>query len=160
MTTLETVRIMLDYNYALHRRLWDSIDTLSRAQFQREINYSRGSLHNHMLHIASVDRRWLHGLREFPDVGHLKAEDYPNRESVHIVFDSVMKDVIAYTAGLREDELEKTPASLPGPRWQVLLHLVNHGTDHRAQVLRILNDFGAPTFDQDFILWMMKQSRD
>lgn len=39
--------------------------------------------------------------------------------------------------------------------WQILAHVVNHGTDHRAQVLRLLHDFGAPTFEQDFMnyLW-------
>jgi hypothetical protein len=33
-------------------------------------------------------------------------------------------------------------------------HLVNHGTDHRSTVLQKLTEFGAPTFDQDFIIWM------
>jgi uncharacterized damage-inducible protein DinB len=157
MPTLETVRTMIDYNCALHRRTWDSIDSLSRAQFQREVNYSHGSLRNLMLHIASVDRRWLYGLKELPDIGHLKPEEVPTRESVHIVFDAVMKDVTGYVAGLTEAAIEQTPAGLPGPRWQILLHLVNHGTDHRAQVLRILNDFGAPTFNQDFIVWLEKR---
>jgi uncharacterized damage-inducible protein DinB len=40
------------------------------------------------------------------------------------------------------------------PRWAILLHLVNHGTDHRATVLEKLTDLGAPTFDQDFIFWL------
>jgi uncharacterized damage-inducible protein DinB len=39
-----------------------------------------------------------------------------------------------------------------GPAWQVLAHVVNHGTDHRAQILRLLDRYGAPTFDQDLIL--------
>jgi hypothetical protein len=30
--------------------------------------------------------------------------------------------------------------------------MVNHGTDHRAQILRVLHDFDAPTFDQDLII--------
>jgi uncharacterized damage-inducible protein DinB len=34
--------------------------------------------------------------------------------------------------------------------WQVLLHVVNHGTDHRAQVLRFLNDLGVETTSQDY----------
>ena len=43
---------------------------------------------------------------------------------------------------------------MPGPRWQALLHLVNHGTDYRGTVLERLQALGAPTFDQDFILWL------
>jgi hypothetical protein len=44
---------------------------------------------------------------------------------------------------------------MTGSVWGVLVHLVNHGTDHCAQILRTLYDFGAPTFDHDLIfhLW-------
>ena len=35
--------------------------------------------------------------------------------------------------------------------WQVLLHVVNHGTDHRAQALRLLNDLGVETKSQDYV---------
>ena len=38
--------------------------------------------------------------------------------------------------------------------WQVLLHVVNHGTDHRAQLLRVLNDLGVKTTSQDYILYV------
>jgi uncharacterized damage-inducible protein DinB len=38
--------------------------------------------------------------------------------------------------------------------WQVLLHVVNHGTDHRAQLLRILHDMGVKTKAQDFIFYV------
>jgi uncharacterized damage-inducible protein DinB len=39
--------------------------------------------------------------------------------------------------------------------WQILAHMVNHGTDHRAQVLAVLYSLGAPTIEQDlmFCLW-------
>jgi len=38
--------------------------------------------------------------------------------------------------------------------WQVLLHVVNHGTDHRAQLLRLLNDLGVRTTSQDYIFYV------
>jgi uncharacterized damage-inducible protein DinB len=38
--------------------------------------------------------------------------------------------------------------------WQVLLHVVNHGTDHRAQALRMLNDLGVKTVSQDYIFYV------
>ena len=39
--------------------------------------------------------------------------------------------------------------------WQVLVHVVNHGTDHRAQILRILHELGVKTQSQDFIFTFM-----
>jgi len=38
--------------------------------------------------------------------------------------------------------------------WQVLLDVVNHGTDHRAQLLRWLNDLGVNTEYQDYIFYV------
>ena len=37
--------------------------------------------------------------------------------------------------------------------WQVLVR-VNHGTDHRAQLLEFLHDLGVKTTSQDFIFYV------
>lgn len=39
--------------------------------------------------------------------------------------------------------------------WQVPVHWVNHGTDHRAQVHRMLHDLGIRTALQDYIFTSM-----
>ena len=43
--------------------------------------------------------------------------------------------------------------------YEVITQLINHGTDHRAQMLRMLGDLGAPTFEQDYIvhLWNLAE---
>jgi len=48
-----------------------------------------------------------------------------------------------YLAGLRDDMLFEKPFAEGEDKdlilWQVLLQVGTHGTDHRAQVLRLLN---------------------
>jgi uncharacterized damage-inducible protein DinB len=110
-----------------------------------------------MVHLVSTDRRWLAGLKNLPDAGHLNFDDYPTREAARALFEQVAKDLETYAASLTEPDLEQNPSGLPNPRWQVLLHIINHGTDHRATVLQKLTELGAPTFDQDFILWLWKR---
>jgi uncharacterized damage-inducible protein DinB len=36
----------------------------------------------------------------------------------------------------------------------VLLHVGNHGTDHRAQILRLLSDLGLKTGPQDYVFYI------
>ena len=36
----------------------------------------------------------------------------------------------------------------------MLLHVANHGTDHRAQILRVLHDLGVQTTSQDLIFYV------
>lgn len=157
MLSIEIVKMMLEYNYDFQWRVWDSIMTLTDEQFTTELDYSRGSIRNHMVHLATVDGGWLRGLKEDPNARgyNFKPEDYATREAVREICEQSAKEVLAYVNSLTEDDLKKQPENLPLTVWQTLLHLVNHGTDHRAQVLRALHEFDAPTFDQDFVYYVM-----
>ena len=154
MLNIELVRSYIEYHCSMTRRVWESIAQISEEQFLQEDAYSCGSIRNLIVHLVSTDRRWLAGLKNLPDAGHLNYADYPDRDSVRSMLEQVAKDLTDYVAALTEAELEQPIAGIPNPRWQILLHLVNHGTDHRATILQRLTEFGAPTFDQDFILWL------
>lgn len=151
---LELIRTFIEYHLDMTCRVWDSIDQITDEQFLADDAYSRGSIRNLMVHLASTDRRWLAGLKNLEDVGHLKFEDYNSRAQAREVFEGVLKDLAEYTVTLTEADLDSPNDKIQEPRWQILLHLVNHGTDHRSTVLQRLHEFGAPTFDQDFIMWM------
>jgi len=156
MTSAGDLQSLVEYNYALFNRVWDSINLLTDEQFVQDVDYSHGSLRNQIVHVAMVDRRWLMALHGHPDAREysLNATDFPDRTSAHSLWISTVHDVTNYVALLSDEELDRVPYGLKGPVRQVLIHLVNHGTDHRAQILRNLHDFGAPTFDQDLILYL------
>jgi uncharacterized damage-inducible protein DinB len=156
MASLKMIKTFIEYHHAITRRVWDSIDQITEAQFVSDNVYSRGSIRNLMVHLTHTDRGWLNGLKNLPDLrGKLKKyEEFPDRASVRVYWESVAKDLAEYVSTLSEAELNAHPNDIPGPRWEVLLHLVNHGTDHRSTILQKLNEFGALTFDQDFIIWL------
>lgn len=151
---LELIKTFVEYHLDMTRRVWDSIDQITDEQFLADDAYSRGSIRNLMVHLASTDRRWLAGLKNQEDVGHLKFEEYLTRAEAKQVFDQVARDLSEYSNSLTAEELDQNPNGLPNPRWQVILHIINHGTDHRSTVLQRLHEFGAPTFDQDLIMWL------
>jgi uncharacterized damage-inducible protein DinB len=154
---LELVKTFIEYHLDMTRRVWDSIDSISDEQFIADDAYSRGSIRNLMVHLANTDSNWLAGLKNIPeeqDAPRKKYEDYPDRASVRAFWDATAKDVEGYAATLTEVALNEEPVDIQNPRWQVILHIINHGTDHRSTVLQRLHEFGAPTFDQDFIMWL------
>jgi uncharacterized damage-inducible protein DinB len=152
--SLVMVKTFIEYHIDMTRRVWDSIHQITDEQFLADDAYSRGSIRNLMVHLASTDRRWLSGLKNGPDAGHLKFEDYPTRVASRELFETTAKDFSNYITAMTKEELDQKPPEFTHPRWAVLLHLVNHGTDHRSTVLQKLTEFGAPTFDQDFIIWL------
>jgi uncharacterized damage-inducible protein DinB len=73
-------------------------------------------------------------------------------------WDTVEDSMRAYLADLRDEMLDSQPFmpidNDPIRLWQVLLHVVNHGTDHRAQLLALLHGLGVKTFAQDYALFI------
>src|SRR5512138_3231454 len=157
MLSIQIIKKFIEYHLDMSRRVWDSIDQITDEQFLADDAYSRGSIRNLMVHLANTDSNWLAGLKNIPeseDPPKRKYEDYPDRASVREFWDETAKDLTAYVEMLTEGALEDNPIEIPSPRWQVLLHMINHGTDHRSTVLQRLHEFGAPTFDQDLIFWL------
>jgi uncharacterized damage-inducible protein DinB len=65
----------------------------------------------------------------------------------------------AYLATLTDEMLFEKPIKEPEEdqvllTWQVLLHVANHATDHRAQILRALHELGVKTIYQDYIFYV------
>ncbi len=164
---VEMIQTLHRYNQALYRRLWDSIDTLDEADFVREFDYSLGSVRNHMVHLIGVDRRWLACLHGQPFPPYLRTEDYPTRATVRPVWDETAAQVAAYVDQLDDAQLGRVLhfTTRSGPHtnraWEILLHMANHGTDHRSQLLRLLHDLGAPTFEHDLAghLWGLEEAQ-
>lgn len=166
MITLDAVRSLYAYQDAQYARMWDSIAALDDAQFVQHVPYSIGSLRNHVVHLASVEQRWLARVSGTPLPERLDYADYPTRDAARAVWDAAQQRVHASLDRLTADDLKRpltyTIRRVDPPRtlettsavWQILLHVVNHGTDHRAQILRILHDFGGPTFEQDYMIYL------
>lgn len=155
------IRFLLQYNYDMHQRVWACIDHLSDEQFVEETDYSLRSVRNQMVHVMGVDERWLARVRDEPLPARPDAADFPTRAAVRAYWGAVEGRMRAYGSAVDDAALQVVcQFDMPhrGGRkatlvWQILAHVVNHGTDHRAQVLALLHHFGAPTLEQDFILY-------
>ncbi len=159
MPSLDIIQTLIEYDIVMTRRVWESILGISAEQYLQDDQYSRGSIRNLMIHLDSTERRWLAGLKNEADVGHLIFQDYPDRQQGKDLFETVAADLHGYAGGLTEPAMEEKPANVPATRVDVLLHLVNHGTDHRATVLQMLYKISASTFEQDFITWLWQRER-
>jgi uncharacterized damage-inducible protein DinB len=132
---------------------------LSQEQFTQEADYSHGSVRNQIVHLLSVDDVWFSELRDVEPLEPLPPADLDDRQIIRAYWDSVEQRMREYLAQLRDDMLFEKPIKEPEEDrdlmvWQVLLHVVNHGTDHRAQLLRLLNDLGVETTSQDYIFYV------
>ena len=150
-------RHLYDYHFAENRKLWQACaSALTDEQFSRPAGYSRGSVRQQLLHLMAVDEIWFCELQ-----GRAPAEppeDAEGRLALRARWDQLEQEMRGYLAGLQDTQLFARPIQDPEEdqplaTWQVLLQVVNHGTDHRAQLLRQLNDLGVKTSSQDYIFY-------
>jgi len=153
-------RHFYDYHFTENRKIWDSYVTpLSYEQFTQHVGYSHGSVRDQIVHLMNVDEIWFCELRGAEPSEPLLPPSFDDREIIRAHWDSVEQSMRDYLAELRDDMLFDRPIEEPEEDkdlilWQVLLHVVNHGTDHRAQLLRLLNDLGVKTTSQDYIFYV------
>lgn len=155
----DAFRYFYNYHFSENRKLWDHCLSLTHAQFTQPGPYSHGSVREQVVHLIEADDVWFSSLigGDFPDP--FPESDSDDRGAIRAHWDQVEEKMRAYLAGLRDDMLFDRPIEEPEEDrdlilWQVLLHVANHGTDHRAQVLRQLHDLGVETKWQDFIFYV------
>jgi len=147
------------YHFSENRKIWDTyVSALTDEQFRGEVSYSHGSVRNQIIHLMSVDDTWFSGLagKEIPEP--LDPAHFEDRQIIRATWDSIENHIRDYLGRLKDEMLFDKPFPEGEDQdlivWQVLLHVVNHGTDHRAQMLRMLNDLGVKTRSQDYIFYV------
>ena len=155
----DAFRQLYDYHFSENRKIWDTyILPLSQEQFTQPVDYSVGSVCNQIVHLMNVDDIWFSPLRGLDIPEWLDPADFEDRSVIRAHWDNVEQSMRDYLAKLRDEMLFEKPFPEGEDKdlilWQVLLHVVNHGTDHRAQLLRVLNDLGVKTGPQDFVFYV------
>jgi uncharacterized damage-inducible protein DinB len=157
---VQAFRHFYDYHFAENRKLWDQyVAHLSHEQFTQPVDYSHGSVRDQIVHLINVEEIWFSELQGSYPSEPLPSANVDDRNIIREHWNKVEQGMREYLAALRDDMLFDTPIKEPDEDrdlivWQVLLHVVNHGTDHRAQLLRLLNDLGIETTWQDYIFYV------
>ena len=152
-------RHVYEYHFSENRKIWGHIAQLSPEQFTQNMEYSHGSLRDQVIHLMSVDEVWFSELRRVEPSEPPPAAEGDDRNRLRAHWDGIEQGMRAYLAQLQDEALFDRPIQEPEEDknlivWQVLLHVINHGTDHRAQLLRTLHDLGVTTSSQDYIFYV------
>lgn len=149
----------LDYMFYMDRKVWDLILKLSDEQFNAPNDYSLGSVHEQVVHIMSVQKVWyarIHGTQNTMQT----AADYPTLESIRAHWDNVEQLWRTYVDHLTDDMLMSVVVAQTSRGevfyervWEIMMHVVNHSTDHRAQLLAAMHRVGGETMPQDWIFY-------
>jgi uncharacterized damage-inducible protein DinB len=149
------------YNVWAGKLLLDRIQLLTEAQIHEEIVSSFPGLYKTVLHMLDAESIWWQRLRlqerivipsqepplPFAELSKkLLQQSGLWQEWVRNASEPAIQHVFAYQNSKKEQFKQ--------PVYQVLLHLFNHGTYHRGQMVTLLRQLGITDIPQtDFIIW-------
>lgn len=144
----EILRLHIDYMSWASARILDAAAQLTPDELMRDFGTGHSSVLGTMVHIFSADRIWLRRIRgESPgDLLEPGSIDVPMlREG----WSTVHRDWRDWATAIGPEEASAMISyhDLRGnpwqtPLWQIVLHVVNHGTHHRGQIAGFLRAMG------------------
>jgi len=149
----DTLRLQLDYSAWATRRLLAVAATLPPEELTRDFQTSEKCVLDTLAHIYAADRFWLSLVQAEPRATFGDPEDrnltllQNEWPALHQRWKLWMRDLSdADVAGtIAFEDMRGNPFAKP--LWQVVLHVVNHGTHHRGQIsgfLRVMRHTPPP----------------
>jgi uncharacterized damage-inducible protein DinB len=161
-----TVRQLLLYTMWADRICLKALEEVDAEDLARDTGTSFGSLLGTLSHILGSERLWLARfegkiLARVPDL-----TDFPDWETLTAAWNETSAELGFFLASLTAEQVsaDLTWTSTQGvsytrPLWQPVLHLVNHSTYHRGQVVSQLRQLGYEPPSTDMIYFLIDQAQ-
>lgn len=157
----QDIQLLYRYNSWANARILDAASHLTDEQFLAPASFPFGGVRGTLTHILSAERIWrMRWLGESPSAG-IPPEDFPTLPALRARWTGEEKALNEFVASLTDGKLNSAfeYKNLKGEAfravfWHSMAHVVNHGTQHRAEVAAMLTDFGHSPGDLDLILFL------
>jgi len=165
--TYDEVCLLIDYNYWARDRVLDAVATITPEQFIRPLGSSFSSVRDTVAHICAAERIWVTRLKGEKSQGFLKPDRIPNVDAARNEWAELEREMREQLARMGPEAVERTIEyqDLRGNDqsdvlWQMLQHVVNHGTYHRGQITTMLRQLdAAPPKSMDLITFYREHTR-
>jgi uncharacterized damage-inducible protein DinB len=149
------------YNTWANQKLTDLIATLPIELQQKEVTSSFPSLHLTLLHMWSAENVWWQRLKLMENIS--RPQDYFKGSTIEVIQNLSQQNRMweEWVNNSSEMSLEHVfkyhntkREPFKQPTYQMLLHVFNHGTYHRGQLVTMLRNLGQTKIPEtDFIVW-------
>lgn len=142
--------LLIDYHYWARDRVLDALDTITPEQFTRPLGSSFSSIRDTIAHICDAEQIWIARLKGETPQGPRHPDRLPDLNSARMEWAKLEDEMRKQFAKLQPEDVERRIEyqDLRGNNqsdllWQVLHHVVNHGTYHRGQITTMLRQMDA-----------------
>ncbi len=153
---------LYDYNYWATRRILAASLHVSPEQFLAPTTHSFGSLRSTLVHTLDTECGWrmLCEHQTLTSFGAMTEDAFPAFDVLEQRWNEEERAMRDYLARLTDEDLVGCVryTTEEGKRervlWHCLLHVVNHGTQHRSEAAAILTGYGYSPGGLDFTAFL------
>lgn len=159
------ILLLYDYYYWANARILNALVRVTPEQFMARNSSSYGSLRGTLAHALFAETIWRRRLQGEQMPSGLPVEaDFPTPQSLIEAWAREEPVMRAYLANLSDSALQatfqyKNTKGVPFQNvvWHILMHILNHSTQHRAEAAAMLTDFGQSPGDIDMIVFFREK---
>lgn len=156
------IRLLLAYNTWANSKILAAASGVTLEQFVNPTGYSWGCLQAILVHMVSAELVWCARLQGLDSrQAFLDAKDFATPAALIERWSVEAGLLDEYVDGLSEAELQqvihyknRAGQEFEHAAWKILLHLVNHGTQHRSEAAQLLTSLGHSPGDIDLIVFL------
>ena len=160
MADAAALRTLVAYNQWANEKILKSIDGMTAEELARPVDAYFGSLGKNLQHVLVAMRIWLARWKGEPPVKLDEAITAPWRDAYAITHDDFRKfvdpltdadaDRVVHYRNTKGDPFQMELAEL-------IRHVVNHGTHHRAEIGMLLERIGRSPGDMDYVYYRLQR---
>ena len=160
----QDILILYRYNQWSTARILNCVAKVTQEQFLAPASFPHGGLRSTLVHALFAEWIWRNRWEGTSPTTRLKPEDFPDFESLRTLWMEEEGKLMAFVEGLSDEKLNsvvsyKTTKGEPHERvlWQMMAHVVNHGTQHKTEAAAILTELGHSPGDIDMIVYLIEK---
>jgi uncharacterized damage-inducible protein DinB len=160
MISADYARTLFAYGAWATARILDTAARLNPEQLHAPVFEGLPPIQRTLAHTLGAEVIWRQRWEGTSPPALLTTADVPTLPELRARWDAETAALTARLAGLDDEALGRaiSYADTKGrpfttPLWQVLAHVANHGTQHRAEVAAMLTALGHSPGDMDMILY-------
>jgi uncharacterized damage-inducible protein DinB len=143
----EFLALQLEYSRWASERSVQAARALSEEELAKDLGNSQGGVLSTLAHIYQADRIWLSRLKGTPRFTLSDTAESWTLDSLAGAWAKTADEFREWLPGAGDLRAVLQYTNLAGqehrlPVWQVILHVVNHGTYHRGQITTMLRQLG------------------
>jgi len=158
---IKDIHLIYEYNYWANKRILGASANVTQEQFLASASFPFGGLRGTLLHILDTEWGWRALFQSIDSASELLEADFPTIAAFEAHWREEETAMRAYLAGLSDEDMEShliytTDMGIKRDRilWHCLLHVVNHGTQHRGEAAALLTEYGHSPGDLDFTVFL------